>query len=64
MTTVNCPTCARQVAWSADNRYRPFCCARCKEIDLGAWAAGDYVITAPATENENDALPDGSPPVQ
>lgn len=42
---VNCPTCGREVAWKAENKYRPFCCERCKKIDLGAWASGSYVIS-------------------
>ncbi len=27
-----------------DNPYRPFCSERCKLIDLGQWAEGDYRI--------------------
>ena len=33
-----CPTCRRSVPWREESRYRPFCSARCKLIDLGAWA--------------------------
>lgn len=36
---VNCPTCQKQHVWSSDNPFRPFCCERCKLIDLGEWAA-------------------------
>jgi endogenous inhibitor of DNA gyrase (YacG/DUF329 family) len=32
------------VEWSEHSRFRPFCCARCKQIDLGAWAEEKYVI--------------------
>ncbi|TAK90507.1 MAG: DNA gyrase inhibitor YacG [Burkholderiaceae bacterium] len=60
--TVNCPTCTQAVEWKEENRYRPFCSARCKQIDLGAWAAGEYVIATPLSPNEEDALPDGLPP--
>jgi len=42
--TVPCPTCGRAVAWVAENRQRPFCSERCRQIDLGAWAAGDYRV--------------------
>jgi endogenous inhibitor of DNA gyrase (YacG/DUF329 family) len=32
------------VAWSPENRYRPFCSERCKLIDLGAWATEKYRV--------------------
>ena len=41
---VNCPTCKKPVEWSDKNPYRPFCCERCKLIDLGEWASDSYVI--------------------
>lgn len=43
-TVVNCPTCHRDVVWTPENRFRPFCSERCKQIDLGAWASGKYTI--------------------
>lgn len=43
-TTVACPHCGKPVAWVAENRYRPFCSERCRQIDLGAWAAGEYRV--------------------
>lgn len=42
--TVNCPACGKLIDWVAENRYRPFCCKRCKMVDLGAWAAEEYRI--------------------
>lgn len=36
--TVKCPTCGRDVEWTTEQRWRPFCSERCKLIDLGAWA--------------------------
>ena len=42
--TVQCPTCSAPVEWKAENTYRPFCCERCKLIDLGAWAAEEHAI--------------------
>ena len=32
------------MAWLAENTFRPFCSARCKGLDLGAWASESYVI--------------------
>lgn len=37
-TIVNCPTCEKEVIWSKDSKYRPFCSERCQLIDLGEWA--------------------------
>lgn len=42
--TVQCPNCKRPVLWSTDNTFRPFCCERCKLIDLGEWANEEKAI--------------------
>ncbi len=39
---VRCPQCGGDSVWSKDNPFRPFCCERCKLIDLGAWASESY----------------------
>lgn len=60
--TVNCPTCRKPVVWTQKNAYRPFCSARCRQIDLGAWASEAYrVPTAPpdAALDESDFQPPG-----
>lgn len=44
---VSCPTCGKAVEWTDQNPYRPFCSERCKQIDLGAWAAEEYRIPEP-----------------
>ena len=41
--TVKCPTCRKEVHWE-DNPHRPFCCERCRTIDLGAWTEGRFKI--------------------
>ena len=51
MALVRCPTCQRELEWSPDNKWRPFCSERCKLIDLGNWAAEKNVI--PVTENDD-----------
>jgi endogenous inhibitor of DNA gyrase (YacG/DUF329 family) len=56
MPVVNCPTCQKKVEWTAANAYRPFCCERCKQIDLGAWAEEKYTIPGAAADDE--LLPD------
>ena len=42
--SVNCPTCGKEVQWSKDSPYRPFCGERCRLIDLGEWAAENYRV--------------------
>jgi endogenous inhibitor of DNA gyrase (YacG/DUF329 family) len=39
---VKCPTCAGDSVYAPSNPYRPFCCERCKNIDIGAWANEDF----------------------
>ncbi len=41
---VRCPTCRKEIEYDIKNPWRPFCCERCKLIDLGEWASGSYVI--------------------
>ncbi len=40
---IKCPTCKKNIQW-ADNPARPFCSERCRTLDLGAWASGDYRV--------------------
>jgi uncharacterized protein len=53
---VRCPQCRESVEYSADNAFRPFCSERCKMIDLGAWASGQYAIPGKPVETD-DTLP-------
>jgi endogenous inhibitor of DNA gyrase (YacG/DUF329 family) len=43
-----CPTCKRPTDLSAANPDRPFCCERCRLIDLGDWLAEKHSIPADA----------------
>jgi endogenous inhibitor of DNA gyrase (YacG/DUF329 family) len=43
-----CPICGRP----ATPRHRPFCSARCADIDLGRWLKGGYRIP---TEEPSEA---------
>lgn len=55
---VTCPTCRRVTTWE-ENAHRPFCSERCRNIDLGLWAAEAHRIPGePAPEAVSDA-PDG-----
>lgn len=53
--TVKCPLCGKPAQWSVGNPDRPFCSARCKQIDLGAWASETYRVAASPPEADDDA---------
>lgn len=42
--TVKCPTCKKTVPWVPSETYKPFCCERCKLIDLGEWVMEEKKI--------------------
>jgi endogenous inhibitor of DNA gyrase (YacG/DUF329 family) len=43
--SVPCPICKKTVEVGSENS--PFCSDRCRLIDLGKWASGDYKISSP-----------------
>jgi endogenous inhibitor of DNA gyrase (YacG/DUF329 family) len=42
---LHCPICKKLVPLSSSEV--PFCSERCRTIDLGKWASGDYKISSP-----------------
>lgn len=53
LDALRCPTCNVPVSPVPDgNCAWPFCCDRCKLIDLGAWAAEERVIAGDASEDD------------
>lgn len=46
-----CPVCGKP----SERGHRPFCSARCRNIDLGRWLKGGYRI-------ETDEAPEDTPP--
>jgi endogenous inhibitor of DNA gyrase (YacG/DUF329 family) len=48
-----CPICGRP---AEDPKHRPFCSARCRQIDLSRWLGEVYRVPAAPTE------PDDEPP--
>jgi endogenous inhibitor of DNA gyrase (YacG/DUF329 family) len=49
-----CPVCGKP----AVARHRPFCSARCAQLDLGRWLSGGYAIPGePASPEEDDETP-------
>ena len=63
MATAPCPNCGRPVDLAADAE-RPFCSARCRLIDLGAWltdgARSIPAEPAPPTDGSRSADADES----
>lgn len=55
---LSCPICKKPVKRS-DPEF-PFCSQRCRTIDLGKWASGEYVISSPVKDSE-ELVQDGDP---
>jgi endogenous inhibitor of DNA gyrase (YacG/DUF329 family) len=47
MSEPRCPICGKPT----QAEHRPFCSARCTDVDLHRWLSGHYVV--PAVENED-----------
>ncbi|HUO26551.1 MAG TPA: DNA gyrase inhibitor YacG [Candidatus Aquilonibacter sp.] len=47
---LRCPICKKPVK-SGDAEF-PFCSQRCRTIDLGRWASGEYVVSSPVADAE------------
>ncbi|HZP64581.1 MAG TPA: DNA gyrase inhibitor YacG [Terriglobales bacterium] len=58
VSKLQCPTCKKLV--ERKNPDFPFCSERCRLIDLGKWASGEYVISSPVRD-VSDSVP-GAPP--
>lgn len=54
---VKCPTCSKPVEWTPLSAWRPFCSERCRQIDLGAWAAESYRIAGQEPTPDEDGEP-------
>ena len=35
-----CPICGKP----AEHAFRPFCCSRCRDVDLNRWLSGTYIV--------------------
>lgn len=51
---VSCPACGGPSQYIPENRYRPFCSERCKQIDLGAWASERFALPEQAPDRDPD----------
>ncbi len=54
MTAPGCPICGKP----PNDPYRPFCSARCANVDLQRWLTGGYAI--PAAEDDEEGSGDES----
>ena len=59
---VTCPTCKGDSLYASSNPYRPFCSARCKNNDFGAWASESFRL--PAEAPPDDSVFGEGPPLQ
>jgi uncharacterized protein len=48
-----CPICGRR----SSALHRPFCTARCQEVDLGRWLTEAYRISGPSAELDEEPPP-------
>jgi hypothetical protein len=48
-----CPVCGKPVAEAS----KPFCSERCRDVDLGRWLTGSYVIAGSDQDDEVDSPP-------
>jgi len=57
---VTCPACGGDSVYAPSNDYRPFCSARCKNVDFGSWASESYRVAAkPASPDDEAGQPFG-----
>ncbi len=49
---LKCPICKKPVK-NSDPEF-PFCSERCRTIDLGKWASGQYVISSPLKDTADE----------
>jgi len=51
--TQHCPLCGKPRV----HQYRPFCSARCRDVDLGRWFTQSYTVPAvePGYDEDEDS---------
>jgi hypothetical protein len=61
MGKIRCPTCGRTFAAEASDSM-PFCCERCRLVDLGRWLGEQYSVPVERDEEPPEEGPPGSDP--
>lgn len=64
MKHARCPRCGKEFTYSsvAEHKSFPFCSPRCRDIDLGNWLSGRYLI--PGQEGSVDVSDEDMSPAQ
>jgi uncharacterized protein len=55
-----CPICRRPT----EREFRPFCSARCKDIDLSRWLSGAYAVPSRDGDDDEDGETAETAPAQ
>lgn len=45
-----CPICGKP----SEHAFRPFCSARCRDVDLNRWLSGHYIVPGRDDEAEEE----------
>ena len=48
--SATCPNCNKP----SSEESKPFCCKRCREVDLNRWFSGNYAIPAVELDDVDD----------
>jgi endogenous inhibitor of DNA gyrase (YacG/DUF329 family) len=51
---LKCPICKKVVAKTVEDF--PFCSERCRTIDLGKWASGQYVVSSQVQDTDDEEM--------
>jgi len=51
---LKCPICRKAMAKAAEDF--PFCSERCRTIDLGKWASGQYVVSSQVQDTDDEQI--------
>jgi endogenous inhibitor of DNA gyrase (YacG/DUF329 family) len=54
MKNVRCPICEKRMDSHGPKEWPdwPFCCKRCKMVDLSRWLGGEYRIESPVAKED------------
>jgi uncharacterized protein len=53
-----CPICGKP----ATDEFKPFCSARCRDVDLNRWLSGVYAVPVKDDEDEDGEKPNETEP--
>lgn len=59
-TIVKCPSCQKEVVWSEESQFRPFCSKQCQMIDFGEWADEEKSIPGAPDMSDSDGWSEGN----